>query len=163
MQIRVFLQWDIQKLSEALCLSKEDVIDYFKDGRRISFILERRICREVLGGKMPKSEGESFDIFDKDGGKWEVRSVTDTGTYFCPSSMIGAGRSFDEDGFISKLQGIEGYILADITKFPKVEYWSATSYEIIDLYVNKRIHHSTKVGRQRVMDLTKPSDQFKLF
>jgi hypothetical protein len=163
MQISGFLHWDVEKLSGAMHLSKEDVIDYFKDGRRMSFILERRICKEVLDGKMPKSEGASFDIFDKEGGKWEVRCVTDTGTYFCPSSMIGAGRFFDEKGFLSKLEGIKGYILADITKFPLVEYWSTTSYEIIDLYVNKRIHHTTKVGRQRVIDLTKPTDQLTLF
>lgn len=163
MQISGFLHWDVEKLSDAMCLSKQDVIDYFRDGRRISFILERRICKEVLNGTMPKSEGSAFDIFDKDGSKWEVRSVTDSGTYFCPSSMIGAGRSFDEEGFISKLEEIKGYILVDITKFPVVEYWSASSYEIIDLYVNKRIHYTTKVGRQRVIELTKPTDQLSLF
>ena len=163
MQIGGFLNWDVQKLSEAMHLSKDDVVDYFRDGRRISFILERRICKEVLGGRMPKSEGSAFDIFDKEGNKWEVRCVTDQGTYFCPSSMIGAGRHFDEEGFLNKLKEIKGYILADITKFPLVEYWSVTSYEIIDLYVNKRIHHTTKVGRQRVIDLTKPSNQLTLF
>lgn len=163
MQIGGFLNWDVQKLSEALHLSKDDTISYFRDGRRISFILERRICKDVLGGEMPKSEGASFDIFDKEGNKWEVRCVTDTGTYFCPSSMIGVGRVFDEIGFIDKLKEIKGYILADITKFPLVEYWSTTSDEVMDLYLNKRIHHTTKVGRQRVIDLTKPSNQLSLF
>ena len=163
MQIGGFLNWDVQKLSEAMHLSKDDVVDYFKDGRRMSFILERRICKEVFGGSMAKSEGSSFDIFDKNKDKWEVRCVTDQGTYFCPSSMIGAGRYFDEEGFLNKLKEIKGYILADITKFPLVEYWSTTSDEIMDLYVNKRIHHTTKVGRQRVIDLTKPSNQLTLF
>lgn len=163
MQINGSLIWDVQKLSEALHLSKEDIIDYFRDGRRMSFILERRICKEILGGRMPKSEGSSFDIFDKEGNKWEVRCVTEQGTYFCPSSMIGAGRFFDEEGFLNKLKEIKGYILADITKFPLVEYWSTSSYEIMDLYVNKRIHSTTKVGRQRVIDLTKPSNQLTLF
>lgn len=163
MDITGVLKWDIDKLSEAMCLDKEDVIKYFTDGRRMSFILERRICKEVLGGKLPESEGAWFDLFDADGEKWEVRSITNQGTYFCPSSMIGAGRNFDEDGFLNKLENIKGYILADITQFPNVEYWSVSSYEVIGMYIDGKISRTTKVGREKVLELTKPSLQLPLW
>ena len=163
MDISGKLTWDVSKLSDAMHLDEEDVIKYFRDGRRISFILERRICKEVLGGKLPESEGASFDLFDADGEKWEVRSVTAGGTYFCPSSMVGAGRNFDEDGFLKKLEGVKGYILADITKFPEVEYWSVSSYEVIGMYIDKKISRTTQVSRDKVMQLTKPSNELTLF
>jgi len=163
MDISGKLTWDVSKLSDAMHLDEEDVIKYFKDGRRMSFILERRICKEVLGGKLPESEGASFDLFDADGEKWEVRSVTAGGTYFCPSSMVGAGRNFDEEGFLKKLEGVKGYILADITKFPEVEYWSVNSYEVIGMYIDKKISRTTQVSRDKVMQLTKPSNELTLF
>lgn len=157
------LTWDVDKLVDALHMDREDVIKYFRDGRRISFILERRICKEVLGGKLPESEGASFDLFDADGEKWEVRSVSAGGTYFCPSSMVGAGRNFDEDGFLKKLEGVKGYILADITKFPEVEYWSISSYEVIGMYIDGKISRTTQVSRDKVIELTKASKQMELW
>lgn len=157
------LEWNVKALSEAMFLAEEDVVKYFKDGRRMSFIVERRICNEVLHGDLPESEGAWFDLFDADGEKWEVRCVTDKGTYFCPSSMIGGGRTFDENGFLKKLENIKGYILADITTFPVVEYWSVGSWEVIDMYVNGKTAANTKISRDKVIALTKPNDQLVLW
>ena len=51
------LKWDILQLSEALQISQDDVHDYFTDGRRVSFLLERRIAYQVLNGSLASSEG----------------------------------------------------------------------------------------------------------
>jgi hypothetical protein len=77
--------------------------------------------------------------------------------------MVGAGRNFDEDGFLKKLEGVKGYILADITKFPEVEYWSVNSYEVIGMYIDGKISRTTQVSRDKVMQLTKPSNELTLF
>ena len=151
------LKWDVPSLSSSMHLSQEDVVKYFTDGRRVSFLLERRICNEVLGGTLPESEGASFDLTDREGHKWEVRSVTSKGTYFCPSFMIGSGRSFDEDGFLTKLEEVKGYILADITTFPNVEYWSVDSYKVIEMYLNGDTSKESKISRDKVMKLTRPA------
>ena len=66
------LDWDINSIAEALKISADDVKQYFTDGRRISFILERRIAKEFFGGKIADSEGTNFDFIDLDGNKWEV-------------------------------------------------------------------------------------------
>lgn len=68
-------KWDIDEVAEALKISKGDVREYFTNGRRISFLLERRIANEVLKGTLAPSEGAGFDLFDKEGIKWEVRSI----------------------------------------------------------------------------------------
>ena len=111
---KTVLRWDLATLTAAMKITEQEVREYFTDGRRVSFLLERRISREIIGGRLASSEGASYDLLDADGGKWEVRSLTRGGIYFCPSYMVGSGRSFDERGFLAKVQEIEGYIVSDV-------------------------------------------------
>ncbi|MGB7791651.1 MAG: hypothetical protein WBL39_10590 [Terrimicrobiaceae bacterium] len=53
------LEWDIDQLQHAMHLNVDDIRAYFTDGRRISFMLERRLMREVLGGRLAISAGAS--------------------------------------------------------------------------------------------------------
>ena len=94
------LTWNEQEIARALKIKPSDVRLYFTDGRRISFLIERRIAYEVLFGALAPSEGAGFDLFDSQGRKWEVRSITKGGIYFCPSYMVGSGRRFEENGFL---------------------------------------------------------------
>ena len=98
-------------------LAEGDVQLYFSDGRRISFLLERRIAFEVLGGTLTPSEGAGWDAQDAEGNKWEVRSISKRGIYFCPSYMVGSGRTFNEPGFLQNLDDISGYAVSDISSF----------------------------------------------
>ncbi len=122
--INTTLTWNIEELAKALKINKKDVVEYFTDGRRASFIIERRLAKR-RGWKIAPSENDSYDIIAPGGGKWEVRSLTDSGVYFTPSSQVGKGRKFSEPEFKKKLKSISGYIVANITDFPKV-----TIYEI---------------------------------
>jgi len=112
----------MEALAAALRVDPNSVREYFTDGRRVAFLIERRIAREE-GFRLAPSEGASFDLVDQNGGKWEVRNITRGGIYFCPSYMVGSGRSFDKPGFLRKLDGIKGYIVTDIEAFPSVPYW----------------------------------------
>lgn len=115
------LSWDVDKLADALKIKAPDVLEYFRDGRRVSFILERRIAFEVLNARLAPSEGAGFDLIDSSGGKWEVRSITKGGIYFCPSYMVGSGRVFDRVGFENKMNELKGYVLSDIEGFPAIK------------------------------------------
>lgn len=70
------LEWDEETLAEAMRLSVREVADCFKDGRRVSFLLERRI---VVRGTLAPSEGAAHDLRDSAGGLWEVRSISKGG------------------------------------------------------------------------------------
>ena len=70
------LTWDVAEIARVLKVESKDVQEYFTDGRRVSFLLERRIAREVIKGTLAPSEGAGFDLIDPSGKKWEVRSVT---------------------------------------------------------------------------------------
>ena len=64
------LQWDLNGIAASLHLTQQETMDYFTDGRRVSFILERRICRDIIGGRLSPSEGAGFDLIDAHGRKW---------------------------------------------------------------------------------------------
>ncbi len=149
------LSWDLSNLSKALSLKDKDVIEYFTDGRRVSFLLERRLAYEVLRGSLAPSEGAGYDLLDKEGRRWEVRSITRQGIYFCPSFMVGSGRKFDEGGFLKKLDDIEGYIVSDIELFPEIPFWLIKRSVIYDWYRDNQLGSATKVSRQRILQLLK--------
>ena len=147
------LTWNLEDIARALKIAPADVREYFTDGRRISFILERRIAVEVLQGSVAKSEGASYDLLDRDGAKWEVRSISRGGVYFCPSYMVSSGRSFGVEGFLAKLAEIKGYILADIECFPEVPFWIVPAPEVRKWWDSKQLGTSTKISRDKALRL----------
>lgn len=147
------LTWDLNAIAAALKIQPEDVREYFTDGRRVSFILERRIAREVLKGQLAASEGADHDLTDANGDKWEVRSITRGGIYFCPSYMVGSGRSFEPTGFLAKLDGIKGYILADVETFPDVPIYVVSAVEVRTWWQAQQLGSTTKVSRAKALQL----------
>ena len=115
--------------------------------------MERRLAREVIQGTLAPSEGAGFDLVDPNGGKWEVRSISRSGIYFCPSYMVGSGRSFDEEGFLLKLMEIEGFIISDIEQFPNIPYWIIPEKIVSQWWEENKLGTTTKITRNRVLQL----------
>lgn len=44
--------------------------------------------------------------------------------------MVGSGRHFEEEGFLSNLSEIEGYILSDIESFPEIPFWIVAADDV---------------------------------
>ena len=147
------LHWDLDAIASALRITREDSIRYFTDGRRVSFIIERRLAAEAVHGTLALSEGAGYDVLDPDGGKWEVRSLTTGGVYFCPSYMVGSGRSFAEAGFLLKLDDIKGYILADVSLFPDVPFWILPVATVRQWYMGRQLGNCTKINRVKALEL----------
>ncbi len=145
----------MNEIANSLRLTPGDTIDYFTDGRRVSFVLERRLAFEVLGGTLAPNEGAGFDLLDKEGKKWEVRSITRGGIYFCPSYMVGSGRKFDKEGFLTKLRDIEGYIVSDIVLFPDIPYWKIQAETVYHWYENNKLGVGTKTSRVKMLAMLK--------
>ena len=140
------LGWDLPTLQKSMGLSAGEVREYFTDGRRISFLLERRLAREVLQGRLAPSEADPYDVIDARGGRWEVRSLTDRGVYFCPSHMVGSSRHFDAAGFLAKLDGIDGYLVSDIEQFPAVPYWVVQSSTVRRWWADGKLGKRSKIS-----------------
>lgn len=152
------LTWNVEELAKALKISIQDVREYFTDGRRVSFIIERRVSKEIMKGKLASSEGAGFDLFDVAGGKWEVRSISRGGIYFCPSYMVGSGRKFDVDGFLKKISEIKGYIISDIESFPSVPVWIVSKEEVLKWWENGDLGKNTKISKEKILELVNGGD-----
>lgn len=134
-------------------LAPEDVREYFTDGRRVSLLIERRVMREVLNGKLAPHEGTPYDVVDAQGGNWDIRSISDHGVYFSPSHMVGSGRRFEEAGFFAKLDVLSGYVLADIERFPDIPYWKIPTGQVRSWWQAGALGADTKISRKRALEL----------
>ena len=148
-----WFEFNIEAISSALGISEEDTEAYFTDGRRVSFLIERRHRDAMPGSTLAPSEGAGYDLVEANGGHWEVRSLTRGGIYFCPSYMVGAGRSFDEDGFREKLDDIEGYFVTDVTQFPNMPYWCITAEEVEEWWFDGTLGTTSKISYNKACEL----------
>lgn len=153
------LTWDEDELARAFRVTPEDVREYLTDGRRVSFIIERRLKWENPGWALAPSEGAGYDLLDPDGGMWEVRSITRQGVYFNPSNQVGSGRKFDEDGFRYKLAGIKGFILSDIVEFPNVDVYVVPVDNVIRWHDRGELGANAKVSRVKFLAKMVPDIQ----
>ena len=157
MQPSGWLTFDLEAISKSLHISLEDTRKYFTDGRRVSFLIERRAVESMPGSRLAPSEGSGFDLIDASEGLWEVRSLSKT-IYFHPSYMEGSGRKFVEVGFLDKLDNIEGYFVTDITRFPEMPYW-IIGYKIVEKWWHegKLGANTSKIGRKKFLNLISDS------
>lgn len=156
MENRFQLTWNEVELAQAFKVTTDDVREYLTDGRRVSFIIERRLKWENPGWKLAPSEGAGYDLLDPDGGMWEVRSITQGGVYFNPSNQVGSGRAFNEDGFQAKLSGIKGFILSDIVGFPVVDVYVVPVANVLRWHRDRKLGANAKVSRKTFLQVLVP-------
>lgn len=149
MRSRFEIKFDAAKLAEAFGVTEADVKAFMTDGRRASFMIERRIMWAHPGWTLAPSEGAGYDLLSPTGDCWEVRSITRGGVYFNPSAQVGKGRMFAEEGFLAKLDGISGFILSDITLFPIIPVTVVPVEFVRRWYHNGEIGQNAKVSRAR--------------
>lgn len=160
MEKRFTMTWDEMELARAFKVSPEDVREYLTDGRRVSFIIERRLKWENPGWQLAPSEGAGYDLLDPEGGMWEVRSITRQGVYFNPSNQVGSGRRFNEDGFQLKMSGIKGFILSDIVGFPVVDVFVVPVANVLRWHSQRLLGANAKVSRAKFLSSLAPDIQF---
>jgi hypothetical protein len=147
MESRFTLAWNAEELARALKVTVQDVKEYFTDGRRVSFIIERRLMWEHPGWTLAVSEGAGYDLRDPQGGFWEVQSITRGGVYFTPSSQVGSGRVFGEAAFLAKLDAVAGFILADIVEFPIISVFKVPTDHVKRWYKNRELNAAARISR----------------
>ena len=143
--------WSEQEIATAFKVSVEDVREYLTDGRRVSFMIERRLARKNPGWQLAPSEGAGYDLLDPAGGKWEVRSITRSGVYFNPSNQVGSGRTFNERGFQEKLKEVKGFILSDIVEFPTVNVYVVPVENVLRWHRKYLLGTNARVSRKKFL------------
>lgn len=135
---------DTESIADAFGVRPDDVIDNLKDGRAASRWMESMIKHQMsLDGH--DNDSDSYDVRDKQD-KWEVRTLTNNGVYFCPNNMRGQGRAFEEEGFLEKLNEVEGYIICDVRKIPEIKFAVLSNVAVLDAYERGDLNKSTQIS-----------------
>ena len=101
-------------------LSREELIELFKDGRVNSKFLEKLVTKWFP--ELTNVDLKHYDHVDTAGNKFEMKGFTGNGCKFVPSSMIGKGRYIDRDELAEGIKEHKlTYIITDIVEFPTVK------------------------------------------
>jgi hypothetical protein len=98
-------------------LSQSVVNQLFKDGRVASPFLERQL--ELWFPDLTFVDGKGYDHVDTVFQKYDAKCFTKRGAKFCPSNMLGVGRSVNEEKLWKHAVDMV-YIFCDIVDFPQV-------------------------------------------
>jgi hypothetical protein len=129
------------------------------DGRVVSFMMEVHLSEAFAEGrnhfKLVAEGNAAFDLigFGKFEGNWDVRCITKHGVYFTSAGQVGGSRKFSEKGYQKKRAALTGFILADITEFPKVDCYLVRKDVVEDWRDEGRIGKKTKVTAKAIRKL----------
>ena len=98
-------------------LSQDKVNRLFTDGRRAAGFLEIQL--EEWFPELTFVDAKGYDHVDSEDVQYDAKCFTKGGAKFCPSSMIGVGRTLDEDKLWEHANDMI-YIFCDVVEFPKV-------------------------------------------
>ena len=108
----------------------ESLYELYKDGRVFGPLAEELTAKRFK--KMVKSP-ELNGFWDVQHTTWghtyEVRTLTKGGANLIPSNQIGAGRKYNEEEYLEKLNNIYGFILFDIRNIPEIRIISMKTTE----------------------------------
>jgi hypothetical protein len=144
------LNWNAKHLAKGLQIKVAEAIEYFTDGRKLSFLAEVRLAAEL---EMDRAETEAkpYDLIDpRTNEKWEVRCMRRT-VSFAPSNMTGASRGFNIEGFMDKLDICAGYIVCDIVEFPVVPYYIIKSSTVAEWFGSQRMSRTAQLTRKNFL------------
>jgi hypothetical protein len=136
-------------------LDETESLDYFSDGRRVGFLLEMLVVKQ-LGMTKATTERSPFDATDRNGKTYEIRCLT-TDAFFAPNNQRGKGRRFDERGFLNKLDVVDNYLFVDIDPIHVVTgvlpVYQLSSSLVRMWYSNGVLGKSGGLGRSKFLTL----------
>jgi len=109
--------------------------DRLRDGRIIGLLIEDIIANEFNGLTRTAHNGASHDLIKTDGRvplRLQCKTFKEVNVELSPSVMRGAGRKFCAKAFSEYFDGIDGWLLADVSKFPSISFYAVTSESITE-------------------------------
>ena len=101
-------------------LPNETCIEILKDGRPFSHFIEKWIAHNYPLIHIPGKKG--YDFIDKNNQQilYDEKTFTRNGCKFCPSNMLGQGRTFNQERFIKHCEKLIFCIVSNIN-FPNIK------------------------------------------
>ena len=127
-------RWDLDDLSSALKIKKDNTLRFLRDGRNAAFLLKFYLSK-ITRMSLVEGHNAPTQLIDDDGGVWVIKTCTEiSGISFCQNSMIGKGRRFNAVDFLKILKTYKGFLVCDVSAFPEAPIYEITSAKIKELY-----------------------------
>jgi len=114
-------------------LSESVVLNILKDGRPFSHFIEHWLEKEYPLKHITGCKDYDFVDLNNSEIKYDEKTFTKGGCKFCPSSMLGTGRRFDQAKFEEKAQNMI-YIIVSNINIPEIKIKFVEGSELIKLY-----------------------------
>ena len=120
-------------------LSKEEIIELFKDGRFVSPFLERQLT--IWFPELTHVSGcKPYDHLDEHSNKYDAKNFTKNGLKFMPSGMIGTGRKYNYELCRQKIKKNKmTYIACDVVDFPQVRVKFVDGIKLLGKYKSAQV------------------------
>jgi hypothetical protein len=96
------------------------------DGRAINQLVMQHFVSVFSNLQMTTlktPQGRDYPVVIDNAGKvFQVRALTEHGVDFTPAKNVGYGRSFDIDEYRARLEQLDGFLVADVRRFPAIAY-----------------------------------------
>lgn len=141
------LHYSLEDLMRAFDFdTEEETLKSFKGNvRSLAWNLEHRVNKHFIKGENTKGD-DHVDIIGPEGERIEVRSLTNM-VYFSPSAMRGAGRKFEEEGFLKRLSECSFFVVCNMNTFPIIKVWKISSDKIKTWYENGILGSNASLSR----------------
>lgn len=122
--IRVHFDTDV--LSDALHISKDEVISSFRDGRGawpFSELWGQRLFEFAKHTNSNEPLSDGLLALERLGDlKVSIKALTKAGVKFQQSKFVGYGRTTTKNDLIASLEACDRVIVVDVTAFPEVDF-----------------------------------------
>ena len=119
-------------------LPDETCIQIWKDGRPFSHFIEQFIAQHYPVIHVPGCKSHDFVDEHNESILYDEKTFTNRGCAFCPSNMLGQGRSFDNERFQSHCQKLIFCIVSNID-FPTIKIKFVKGTDLMIRYPNGKI------------------------
>ncbi|NBO70355.1 MAG: hypothetical protein EBU66_11910 [Bacteroidetes bacterium] len=119
-------------------LSRDELIDMYRDGRAFSFPSERLVAKDYGLQRIPGCEDHDFIDPTNPDVKYDAKTFTPRGCGFMPSSMKGTGRTFDKALFEEKSKGLHFIIISNV-HFPEIKIRFVEGLQLLERYPKGQI------------------------
>lgn len=127
------LEWDVAKLADSMGLTMDSLMEWSSDGRNLNKLAVARVKSELDFVGSPTAGGSEL-LVDSQKRRYVLRCFSRQGATFIRACMKGYGRNYDRDAWRGWLEGIDGFLVANISEFPSVDVFLVEVDELVDYF-----------------------------
>ncbi len=119
-------------------LPKVSVAEIYKDGRAFSHLIEPWLAKNYPLEHVPGCKSYDFKDLHYTETRYDAKTFTKGGCSFCPSNMLGQGRTFDQEVFQEKTEKLIFCVVSNIN-FPEIKVKFIAGTTLLSLYPRGKI------------------------